>query len=168
MRVEHFMSRPVATIGIDADLAAAAQQMWEHDCGVVVVVDAEGRVAGVLTDRDICIAAWTQGRPLHELRVTSAMAHDVATCAESESDADVLRRMGERRVRRLPVVDEELRPIGVVSLADLAQQAGDARAAPAAARRFAEAMAAVTHRRETAIAEARPARVAERTAVALA
>jgi predicted transcriptional regulator len=63
----------------DAAIAPAAV-MWEHDCGMVPIVDDEGRLAGVVTDRDICMAAYLQGHGLAEIPIASFMAPRVATC----------------------------------------------------------------------------------------
>src|SRR5688572_27915885 len=129
MKIEQWMSRPAVAVGLDADLNRAAQLMWEQNCGAVVVVDGDGKLAGILTDRDACMAAYTQGRPLSSIAVQIAMARDVVRCHADESESEVMHRMAEHQVRRLPVVDDDDRPIGVISLTDLA------RAAAAAARR---------------------------------
>src|SRR5262245_6101900 len=64
MEVREIMSTDLETCRADDTLDRAARLMWEHDCGVVPVVDHEGTAVGMITDRDICMAAYTQGRPL--------------------------------------------------------------------------------------------------------
>jgi CBS domain-containing protein len=125
MRVEQIMARPVQSCRPDDSLARAAQLMWDHDCGCLPVVQGDGvpRVVGVITDRDVCMCALFQGRPLRDLRVSEAMAKQVKVCSPSDSLADAERRMRDGRIRRLPVVDEEGLLIGMISLADLAQEA---------------------------------------------
>jgi CBS domain-containing protein len=105
--------------------------MWDHDCGCLPVADGDGvtRVVGVITDRDICMCALFQSKPLQELRVSDAMAKQVQTCRPSDSLADAEKTMREARIRRLPVVDEEGALVGMISLADLAQEAARERAA---------------------------------------
>ncbi len=121
MNVESVMSRGVATCRRTDSLAVAAKMMWDHDCGAVPVVDDQGRVVGMLTDRDCLMAAFTRGRRLDELSVQAAMAHLVFSAKVGQSAASALVRMQEHQVRRLPVVDEQGRLAGVVSLADLVQ-----------------------------------------------
>ena len=62
MKVRDLMSRPVQTCRSNESLNAAAQKMWDEDIGAVAVVDDKNRVVGVVTDRDLCMAAYTQGR----------------------------------------------------------------------------------------------------------
>ena len=77
MRVEQLMTRTVETCEPHDTLVTAARIMWTRDCGCVpVVVPEEGghRVVGMLTDRDVCMAAYLQGRPLSEISVASVMS----------------------------------------------------------------------------------------------
>jgi CBS domain-containing protein len=69
MQVEQIMNREVKTCGPHEPLNKAAQIMWDTPCGAVPVVDNQGRPVGFLTDRDVCMAAYTQGKPLAELQV---------------------------------------------------------------------------------------------------
>jgi len=116
MRVRDLMSKPVITCHKDESLSAAAKRLWDHDCGCVVVVDDYGRVTGMLTDRDICMATYTQGKAPGELAVRDAMAKRVCSCHATDSIKQALNRMRRVQVRRLPVVDAENFPIGVLSL----------------------------------------------------
>jgi CBS-domain-containing membrane protein len=102
--------------------------MWENDCGCVPVVDAAGRVVGMLTDRDVCMAAYTQGRPLAEIPVSSAMSRSVVACGPDDTIATAEQRMRQHRVRRLAVVDDEGRIAGILSLSDIARRAHQERA----------------------------------------
>jgi CBS domain-containing protein len=125
MRVEQLMTRPVQCCGPQETLARAAQLMWDHDCGCLPVCSGDGvaRVIGVITDRDICMHALFQGKPLQALCVSDAMARHVQVCRPDDSLADAERTMREARVRRLPVIDEQDALVGMISLADLAQEA---------------------------------------------
>jgi CBS domain-containing protein len=87
------------------------------------------RVVGVITDRDICMCALFKNKPLQELRVSDAMAKQVQTCRPSDSLADAEKTMREARIRRLPVIGDEGALVGMISLADLAQEAARERAA---------------------------------------
>jgi CBS-domain-containing membrane protein len=97
--------------------------MWENDCGCVPITDPVRRVVGMLTDRDVCMAAYTQGRPLAEMAVASAMSHTVVACRVGDSVATAERLMREKRVRRLAVVGTNGRLAGVLSLSDIASRA---------------------------------------------
>jgi CBS domain-containing protein len=131
MRVEQLMARPVQSCRAEDTLARAAQLMWDHDCGSLPVCGGNGvtRVVGVITDRDICMCALFQNKPLQELRVSEAMAKQVQVCRPSDSLADAEKAMRETRIRRLPVIDEQNALVGMISLADLAQEAARERAA---------------------------------------
>lgn len=123
MQIEQLMTSDVRTCGSEDSLALAAQAMWERDCGCVPVIDAERKVVGMLTDRDVCMAAWIRGCNLHELRVRDAMSPRVVACRIDEEIEVAEALMREYGVRRLPVVDLVGRLAGVLSLADLAREA---------------------------------------------
>jgi CBS-domain-containing membrane protein len=136
MNVDEIMTREVWTCGPDDSLEEAARLMWERDCGCVPVVDGSGHVQAMLTDRDVCMAAYTQGGPLRDLRVRGAMSDHVVSVSPGEPVAEAERMMQEHQVRRLPVLDEEGRLLGLLSLNDLANGPADnqANAAGPAAR----------------------------------
>jgi CBS domain-containing protein len=125
------MARPVQCCRPEDTLAHAAQLMWDHDCGCLPVVGGNGiaRVVGIITDRDICMCALFTNKTLRQLRVVEAMAKQVYTCRPGDSLAKVERTMREARIRRLPVVDEDGTLVGMISLADLANEAARKRAA---------------------------------------
>ena len=127
MRVSDIMSRPVITTPYDSSAETAAQLMWDFDCGIIPVVDDQGRITGVITDRDICMAAYTQGKPLAAIPVASAMSKAVAACGIDELVEHVELLMRANKVRRIPVVDADNRPIGIVAMNDIARVAAHAR-----------------------------------------
>jgi CBS domain-containing protein len=100
-------------------LNAAAQIMWDEDCGAVPVVDAAGFLVGLITDRDLSMACYTQGRAPAQARVDSAMSRAVYSVGPSAPLSDVIALMKKYRVRRVPVVSEGGRLQGLISLADL-------------------------------------------------
>ena len=120
MKIEQLMTRSVQTIGPDERLDRAAQLMWENDCGCLPVVDGQHHVIGMITDRDVCMAAWTQGRALWELPVRGAMSSRVVTVTPTDATTRAHRLMQEHQVRRVPVVNGEALLVGLVSLNDLA------------------------------------------------
>ncbi|HEU5179763.1 MAG TPA: CBS domain-containing protein [Candidatus Polarisedimenticolia bacterium] len=123
MRIEKVMHRPVVTVKSDDHLGNAARLMWEEDCGVLPVVDAEDRVIAMITDRDVCMAAYTQGRPLESIPVSSAMSSQLFAVRATDAVEVAEREMGEKQVRRLPVLDTDGRVLGILSVNDLAREA---------------------------------------------
>ena len=124
MKVEQVMTRNVM-VCTDADtLNRAAQLMWDYDCGSIPVISAngQGELVGVVTDRDLAMAAYTQGKPLYAIPVTTAMAHKVIACHVQDGISQAEALMRENRVRRLPVLDHD-RLVGMLSLSDLAREA---------------------------------------------
>ena len=120
MKVEDLMTKPVATCHVNDTLNLAAMRMWDHDCGALPVVNDDGRVTGMITDRDICMAAYTQGRALDELLVNSAMASHVIAAHPDQTIGKAEQMMAHFQLRRLPVIDADGRPIGIISINDLA------------------------------------------------
>ena len=123
MHVQDLMAHPAITCHVNDSLDLAAQRMWDHDCGVLPVVNDEGKVTGMVTDRDICMAALTQGRPLHDLLVNVAMAKHVIAVGPEQPLGEAEQLMAQHQIRRLPVVDAANQPLGVISLNDLAIEA---------------------------------------------
>lgn len=123
LQIQEVMSAPVAVCHRDANLSAAARLMWEKDCGAVPVVDENGTAVALLTDRDICMAAYTQGKPLTEIGVRSAMSQWLVACHPEDSIEVAEQLMSKHQVHRLPVVNKEGRPVGIVSLSDLTRAA---------------------------------------------
>lgn len=120
MLIRELMNPDVRSCRADDSLETAARLMWDHDCGCVPVVDDQNRVIGIITDRDVCMAALTQAVPLAAGRVATAMAREVE-CIESDAcPALAEAAMQRRQIRRLPVVDTERRLVGIISLADIA------------------------------------------------
>ena len=121
MNVSDLMTTPAKSCSTDDDLQRAAQIMWENDCGSVPVVDCDGSVVGMITDRDICMAAYTQGQPLRQIPVHRAMANHVHSVREVDPLEVVEALMRRVQVRRVPVLDENGRLKGILSMNDLAR-----------------------------------------------
>ena len=118
--VRDWMTATVLSCRQDERLYAAAKVLWDVDCGAVPVTNADGVVVGVLTDRDICMAAYTQARPLSEISIASVLSGEPQVCGPDDSLDDVVSLMRTHEVRRIPVVDTERKLLGMLSLADLA------------------------------------------------
>ena len=127
MTIEPLMSREVYRCRPDDTLNDAALQLWERDCGSLPVCSADeagtSQVIGMLTDRDICMAALFQGKPLHELKVADAMSREIRVAKVDDRIEDVELLMREVKIRRVPVTDETGRLVGIVTLADFARAA---------------------------------------------
>ena len=123
MQVQQLISQPPITCRPTDSLSDAARLLWDHDIGAIGVTDSDGKLAGILTDRDICMAAFTRGKPLDRILVSDCMADKVITCSADESVQSAEKKMREARVRRLPVTDAQGRMIGILSLNDLAREA---------------------------------------------
>ncbi len=104
-----------------ATLAAAAQFLCKHRIGAVVIRGAAGRLAGILSERDIVRAITEHGAEALALPVGQVMTRDVVTAGEDESVADIMERMTSRKFRHLPVVSEG-KLIGLVSIGDVVKQ----------------------------------------------
>jgi CBS domain-containing protein len=123
MNVADIMTKDVAKCGPGDNLNRAAHLMWERRCGTLPVVDDNGGVLGMLTDRDVCMAAYTQGRRLDDITVSTAMSYPVRACADTATIEEAEDLMMAHAVRRLAVLDEEGRLAGVVSIDDIARSA---------------------------------------------
>jgi CBS domain-containing protein len=123
MNVAGLMNRSVETCRSSDTLAAAARLMWERDVGCLPVVSDDGSVIAMVTDRDICMAACIQGRPLAEIPVSVAMSRDLHTCRADEGIIEAEEIMRQRQVRRLPVLDATGQLEGIISLNDIAREA---------------------------------------------
>ena len=143
MLIEDLMSRPARTCRLSDTLERAAQQMWDHDCGALPVVGDDGILLGMITDRDISMAAFTQGLRLADIPVESAMAKEIFHCRPDDPIEAAERLMSTRRIRRVPVVDERGRPVGLLSLDDLARNAAGSSNQDGLDRRVVQTLAAI-------------------------
>ena len=161
MQIKDIMSQPVVSCPDSATLNEAARLMWEFDCGIVPVVDADGRLAGVVTDRDICMAAYTQGRLLSAMSTGAAMARNVIAVHSDDLVEQAEDLMRDNQIRRVPVVDKDGRPVGVVSMNDLARLAARARKSTVD-RDFVRALAGISQPRSAAEVPSQPAAIVRR------
>jgi CBS domain-containing protein len=118
MKVREIMTEEPRCCHSDTNLAAATELMWNNDCGVLPVVD-DGRLAGIITDRDICIALGTRNRPATNIAVRDVATHEVQTCAPDEDVHTAMAVMRRAKVHRLPVVNDEGKMEGVIALNDI-------------------------------------------------
>jgi CBS domain-containing protein len=117
-KISEVMTSEVQVVQPDDTLQDAAAMMAEQDVGALPVCDGS-RLQGMITDRDIAVRAVANGRAADTL-VREVMSEDVIWCSEDDDTQDVLGRMGDRQIRRIPVVDANRNLVGIVSLGDLA------------------------------------------------
>jgi CBS domain-containing protein len=130
MKIKDVMTRDVATCRPEDSTSQAARLMWEHDCGVVPVVDAQQRPVGMITDRDVCMAGYTTGRSLWDIKVGDVMSRSIQSCSLEDSVRAAELAMQRRHVRRLPVVDSAGKLVGLLSLSDIARRASKSNTRP--------------------------------------
>lgn len=130
MKVEDVMTKDVQTCRPETNLADAAMRMWRNDCGVLPVVADGEKVIGMITDRDICMAAATKHRDAASIRVGEVTAGKVYGCSPDIDIHQALKIMREKQVRRLPIFrTEDGKLAGILSLNDIAlKEQGGAKA----------------------------------------
>ena len=119
MRVVDVMTGTPYFCAPEANLGIATELMWTGNCGFLPVVESAGKVVGVVTDRDICIALGTRGQPAGDVPVGEVMTQKVYFCSPADDIHAALNTMSERRVRRLPVLAKDGILVGVVSMDDV-------------------------------------------------
>ena len=117
--VGDIMTRPPHTLDVTASVMDAATAMREGDFGDVVVLE-EGRLCGILTDRDIVVRVLATGDDPLSVRVGDVCSRVLTTVCESDGIGDAVRLIRAKAVRRLPVLDDDGKLVGIVSLGDLA------------------------------------------------
>ena len=126
MKVRDLMTSDVKTCRPETNLAEAVKEMWEGDCGALPVVSDDGRITGMITDRDICIAVATRGRSADRIAVREVVQGHAYTCLPDDDAAVALHTMKAHKIRRLPVVDAEGHVRGMLSLNDVVTHPGAA------------------------------------------
>lgn len=125
MNIREVMTPNPRTVQLSDTLQTAAQIMRDEDTGAVPVIE-DGRVVGMITDRDIVIRAIADGD--FDCTIDDIVSDDVVCATPEMTTAEAADLMGEHQIRRLPVVDEDENLVGIVSIGDLAVKEGrDAR-----------------------------------------
>jgi CBS domain-containing protein len=103
----------------ETNLGAATELMWKGNCGFLPVVGNDGRVRGVITDRDICIALGTRNQLAGQVTVGEVASYRLFSCSPEDDIHLALQTMKEARVRRLPVLAKDGTLVGVISVDDV-------------------------------------------------
>jgi CBS domain-containing protein len=119
MLVREVMNSDIQVVDLNASVTEIARKMRDGDFGVVPVCDND-RIAGIITDRDIAIRVVAEGKDVSQCTARDVMTPGALTCSVTDDVETVSQLMADRQVRRLPVVDENKRLVGIVSVGDLA------------------------------------------------
>lgn len=119
MKVHEIMSEPVVTCTLETTLSAAARLMRDADYGTLPVIDPQGRVAGIITDRDVCLAVAGSARNPSHIAAHEVMTRKLVTAQTTDTIHTALATMKGARVRRLPVLDGFGRLKGILSIEDV-------------------------------------------------
>ena len=96
--------------------------MRDEDIGALPVLGDDGKLEGIVTDRDLVVEGLTSDKPEGELRAEDCMTDDLFTANQNDRLVDVINEMGDNQVRRVPVVDGRGRLVGIIAMADIATQ----------------------------------------------
>jgi len=118
MQIKEIMSKDVEVVAPDAKLHEVARKMMSRDCGSVVVVE-DGRLVGMITDRDIALRCIADDHHPSTTNAKQIMTPEILYCMDTDDYDEVAKNMGKNKVRRLPVLDANKRMVGIVSLGDL-------------------------------------------------
>ncbi|MFV0132251.1 CBS domain-containing protein [Streptomyces sp. HMX87] len=119
--VRDIMTGDPVTVEPQTSVHAVARIMRDQDLGAVLVTDGD-ELRGLVTDRDLVIRSLADGGDVDQITVAGACSDDVVTVRPDEDLDHAIRLMREHAVRRIPVVDEEQHPVGIVSLGDTAME----------------------------------------------
>lgn len=128
MKVQDVMTYDVQTCGLETDLTDAAMRMWRGDCGILpVLADGQG-VVGVITDRDICMAAAMKHRDPANIHMSEVISGQLYSCSPDTDIHEALKIMQEKQIRRLPIISaEDGRLAGILSMNEVALKASNGR-----------------------------------------
>lgn len=124
MKVQDIMTKEPSCCDPETNAAAAAELMFARNCGALPVVGAQGRLMGIVTDRDLFIALGTNNTRASDLLVGALMANEIATCTPNDDVRTALKTMAQHRVQRLPVVDKTRVLKGILSIDDIVLRVG--------------------------------------------
>jgi predicted transcriptional regulator len=122
MKVKEMMHKGVEWVAAETPVAMLARKMMQHDIGAIPVGDND-RLIGMVTDRDITVRAVANGKDISKLTAKDVMTKGIVYCQDSEDVNDAVRIMESKKIRRLPVLDENKRMVGMLSLGDVSHTA---------------------------------------------
>lgn len=125
MKVKKIMTTDVGFCALDDSLLKAVEIMRQKNCGVVPAVDTENRLAGIITDRDICLAAAdAPNRKISAIKAEEIIGGEVISCEPEDKIEAALKKMRKHQIKRLAVVDKDNQIVGILSITDVLRSAG--------------------------------------------
>jgi CBS domain-containing protein len=118
MDIKAMMHKGVEWVDADAPVVDVAKRMRDKDIGAIPVKDG-GKLVGLITDRDIALRVVATAKDAAKVKARDVMSADVVTCHEHDSATDAVRVMETRKIRRLPVLDDDKQLVGMLSLGDV-------------------------------------------------
>jgi CBS domain-containing protein len=122
LRCRDIMTRNIITCRRDTPIVEVARLMRDEDVGAVPVVGDDGKLAGIVTDRDLVVKGINGDKNDVEVTAEDCMSTDLYTVNQNDRLVDMIHEMGDHQVRRIPVVDSRDRLVGIISMADIAIQ----------------------------------------------
>jgi len=123
MRVRDVMTKNVTSCHPEQNLGEIVENMWKYRCGSMPIVNDEGRVMGIITDRDMCIALGTRNVKASEITAADVAPARYFACRPDDDIHSALKTMAAQEVRRLPVTDEYGKLVGMLSIDDVVMRA---------------------------------------------
>ncbi|MGC2410984.1 MAG: CBS domain-containing protein [Methyloceanibacter sp.] len=120
MKVKDIMHKGVECVSPDAAVDVIAKRMKELDIGAIPITE-NGQLVGMVTDRDITIRCVADNADMSKVKAKDVMTRGVVYCRDNEDVEDAVRIMEGKQIRRLPVLDEGMQMVGMVSLGDVSQ-----------------------------------------------
>ena len=122
MKVKDCMCEEVYSVTPEAKVKEVAKIMAQKHVGAVIIKDKENCIKGIITDRDIILRTFSEEKDLRDVPVTEIMSTDVKTCNQEDNIEEATTKMSNKHVRRLPVVNNENKIVGMLTLGDLTQK----------------------------------------------
>lgn len=122
MKVKNAMHKGAEWVTPDTPITQVAKKMYDLDVGSIPVGEND-KLVGMVTDRDITCRGVANGKDLSRLTARDVMTKGIVYCRDSEDLDDALRIMESKKIRRLPVIDEKKRMVGMLSLGDISHSA---------------------------------------------
>ena len=119
MKVKEIMTANVTFCGLNATLVVAAGVLQEYKCGSLPVMDGGGKVVGMITDRDICLAVSKKDHDVSRIKISEIISGKVYDCAPTDDVKDALKTMRKKKAPCLPVVDGDGALKGILSIDDI-------------------------------------------------
>ena len=124
MEIKEIMSKDVEVVPPDMHLNKVAQKMEQRDCGCILVAE-DDRLVGVITDRDLALRCVAESHPPGKIKAENVMSKRVLYCRDTDEIEAIALNMTKNKVRRLPVLNDKKRLVGIVSLGDIAAHSAD-------------------------------------------